>query len=199
MGDPARPRLGARSKIGGDVDPEVFCSDEQNDVDLDLARWQALAERVLNEEGIRGGTELSLIFVSENDIAELNESFLGKAGPTDVLSFPIDAAEVDLVPVTARATRGPDRAPFDPADMPLLLGDVVICPAVAVSQAATHAGCADDEVALLVVHGILHVLGHDHVEPAETAIMRARELHLLEKLHWHGPAPALFRLGHSKP
>ncbi|MEO7398941.1 MAG: rRNA maturation RNase YbeY [Ilumatobacteraceae bacterium] len=192
MGEATRPRLGGKAKIGGDVDPEVFCSDEQNVVDVDLARWQLLAEQVLHAEGIRGGTELSLIFVGESDIAELNESFLGRSGPTDVLSFPIDAAELDLGMMTAGASRGPDRAPFDPSDLPLLLGDVVICPAVAVAQAPAHAGTADDELALLVVHGILHVLGHDHVQPVETAAMRLRELQLLEQLHWHGPAPTGF-------
>ena len=54
--------------------------------------------------------------------------------------------------------------------MPVLLGDVVVCPAVAADQAPTHAGTVDDELALLVVHGVLHVLGHDHAEPAETAV-----------------------------
>ncbi|MEO6125756.1 MAG: rRNA maturation RNase YbeY [Ilumatobacteraceae bacterium] len=199
MGDGTRPRLGRKQKVGGDVDPEVFCSDEQIDVPVDLARWQTLAERVLHAEGIRGGTELSLIFVSANDIAELNESFLGKAGPTDVLSFPIDAADLDMMPPGSGATRGPDRSPLDPSDVPLLLGDIVICPAVAVAQAPSHAGTVDDEFALLVVHGILHVLGHDHAEPDETAVMRGRELQLLEQLHWHGPAPTAFRQDQPEP
>lgn len=199
VGDPSRPRLGSRAKIGGDVDPEVFCSDEQVEVAVDLARWQHLAEGVLAAEGIRGGTELSIIFVAAADIAELNESFLGKPGPTDVLSFPIDAAELDLGPTTGGATRGPDRAPLDPSDVPMLLGDVVICPAVAAEQAPTHAGNLDDELALLVVHGILHVLGHDHGEPDETAVMRRRELELLEQLHWHGPPPDGFRQEQPTP
>ena len=73
------------------------------------------------------------------------------------------------------------------------MGDVVICPSVAARQAPTHAGTLDDELALLVVHGILHVLGHDHAEPEETKVMRKRELELLEQLHWGGPAPAGFR------
>lgn len=193
VGDPGRPRIGSRSKIGGDVEPEVFCSDEQSDVEIDLARWQRLAERVLGAEGIRGGTEMSIIFVAETDIAELNESFLGIVGPTDVLSFPIDASELDLPPTSGGATRGPDRAPLDPNDLPLLLGDVVISPSVAARQAPTHAGNLDDELALLVVHGILHVLGHDHAEPEETKVMRRRELALLEQLHWGGPAPEGFR------
>ena len=171
----------------------MFCSDEQVAVEVDLARWQRLAEGVLAAEGVRGGTELSVIFVSENDIAELNESFLGTVGPTDVLSFPIDAADLDLNPTPGGATRGPDRAPLDPSDLPLLLGDVVICPKIAQQRAPGHAGTLDDELALLVVHGILHVLGHDHAEPEETIVMRRRELELLQQLHWHGPAPDGFR------
>ena len=77
--------------------------------------------------------------------------------------------------------------------MPVLLGDVVVCPAIAAAQAADHAGTLDDELALLVVHGVLHVLGHDHAEPDETAADARRERALLEAHHWHGPAPAAFR------
>jgi probable rRNA maturation factor len=192
MGDSSRPRLSARPKIGGDVEPEVFCSDEQNDIVIDLRRWQRLAEGVLAAQGIRGGTEMSIIFVGEQEIAELNESFLATVGPTDVLSFPIDAADLDLTPIGSGATRGPDRAPMDPSDLPMLLGDVVICPKFAAERAPTHAGTFDDELALLVVHGILHILGHDHAEPDETTVMRHRERELLEQLHWLGPAPAGF-------
>ena len=67
-------------------------------------------------------------------------------------------------------TPGPDRADPDPDDIPLLLGDVVVCPAVARrATRPTHAGTLDDEIALLVVHGVLHVLGMDHAEPEEAA------------------------------
>jgi probable rRNA maturation factor len=82
--------------------------------------------------------------------------------------------------------------------MPLLLGDVVVCPAVAARQAPHHAGNVDDELALLVVHGVLHVLGHDHDLPDTTTAMRARELELLEAHHWRGPAPAGFRQEHDE-
>jgi probable rRNA maturation factor len=81
--------------------------------------------------------------------------------------------------------------------VPVLLGDVVVCPAVAAAQAPGHAGTVDDELALLVVHGILHILGHDHAEPGETVRMLARERELLETFHWHGPAPAGFRQDHE--
>lgn len=176
----------------------MFCADEQAEVPVDIDRWQALAVAVLRSEGVRGLAELSLLFISEAEIAELNEDYMGKEGATDVLAFPIDAAEAEMVLHNQPSNRGPDRSPPDPGDMPLLLGDVVICPAVAARQAAEHAGTLDDEFALLVVHGILHVLGHDHHEPDETAVMRARELALLEAHHWVGPAPTGFRQEHSE-
>ena len=183
--------------MGGDGDPEVFCADEQSDVPLDLDRWQRLALDVLRDEGVRGLAELSVLYVAANEMAELNAEHMGKSGPTDVLAFPIDAHDVNQVVFATGATRGPDRAPIDPGDLPLLLGDVVICPSVAAEQAPAHAGTLDDELALLLVHGILHVLGRDHAEADEAAEMRARELALLEAHHWHGAAPAGFRQEHD--
>jgi probable rRNA maturation factor len=171
----------------------VFCADEQSELPIDLSRWQQLALEVLRAERVRGLAELSLLFVSEAEISELNERYMGVPGPTDVLSFPIDAAEAEVVLQAPAPNRGPDRSPPDLGDMPLLLGDVVICPAVALRQAPEHAGTVDDELALLVVHGILHVLGLDHAEPGERDVMQARERELLEAHHWHGPAPADFR------
>ncbi len=168
-------------------------ADEQSVVPVDVARWQRLAQGVLAAEGVRGGIEMSLLFIGELEMAELNEQFLAKSGPTDVLAFPIDAVEVEITSTPGGARRGPDRAPDDPEDMPLLLGDVVVCPAVALANAPTHAGNLDDELALLVVHGILHIMGHDHHDPEETTIMRARERELLESLHWKGPMPEGFR------
>ena len=186
------PRSDRPRRVGGDEGrPEVFVADEQKDVSVDIARWSALAEAVLHDEGVRGAAELSVLFVDETSIAELNERFMEHAGPTDVLAFPIDADAVWAVhdPLAS----GPDRAEPDLDEIPLLLGDVVVCPAVAARNAPEHAGTIDDELALLVVHGVLHVLGHDHAEPDEAALMRARELALLEAHHWGGPAPAGFR------
>ena len=193
MPEASRPHLGSRQKVGGDGDPEVFVADEHQTVAVDLPRWEALAEAVLAAEGVRGNVELSVLFVEPDDIAALNEQFLGEAHPTDVLAFPIDAVDVDVMSSPTSGHSGPDRPPADPSDQPLLLGDVVVCPAVAEMQAAEHAGTVDDELALLVVHGILHVLGYDHDHPDETAAMRARERTLLEAHHWHGPAPDGFR------
>ncbi len=160
--------------------PTVVVSDERTADDspesvVDVERWHRLALAVLADCDVEG--ELTLTFVDRDDIAQLNAEHMGKAGPTDVLSFPMDDE-----PMTG---------------VPTLLGDIVISPAVAAEQSADHAGTVDDELALLVVHGILHVLGHDHAEPEETVVMRARELDLLERFHWHGPAPAAFRQTHD--
>jgi probable rRNA maturation factor len=197
MGDPSRPRLAGRPRVGGDGEPEVFCADEQSDVPLELARWQQLALDVLRDEGVRGLAELSILFVAEHEMAELNRDYMGKDGSTDVLAFPIDAHDVTQMVAPVGASRGPDRAPIDPGELPLLLGDVVMCPAVARRQAPDHAGTLDDELALLIVHGILHVLGRDHAEPEEAQEMRARERALLEAHHWQGPAPERFRQEHE--
>jgi probable rRNA maturation factor len=188
------PRLRRRVRVGGNTEAEVFCADEQSEVPIDLERWQSLARSVLADEGIRGGTELSIFFVEVDDIAELNHEHMGMAGPTDVLAFPIDAGEVvEVVSGPTGASRGPDRSPPDRGDLPLLLGDIVICPAVARDQAPDHAGNLDDELALLVVHGTLHVLGWDHDSESATENMRQRERQLLEAHHWHGPVPVGFR------
>ncbi len=167
---------------GPEGDVQVFGADEQAAAAVDVDRWVTLAREVLVAEGVRGEAELSLLFVDEAAIAELNKRFMDAEGPTDVLAFPIDD------PVVAgrwpdAGTAGPDRDDPEPGDLPLLLGDVVVCPAVAERQAPGHAGSYDDEMALLVVHGVLHVLGHDHAEPDETAVMQERERVLLERFH----------------
>jgi probable rRNA maturation factor len=168
--------------------PSVVCADEQHDVDIDAARWAALAEAVLRAEGAIG--ELTLTFVDRAEMAALNAEYMGVDGPTDVLSFPLDAAD-------PAATRQRDDGRHRDRPPPVLLGDVVLCPEIAAAAAPGHGGSVDDELALLVVHGILHVLGHDHAEPDETAVMRERELVLLSENHWHGPVPATFRQEHA--
>jgi probable rRNA maturation factor len=193
MAEGSRPSLNRHKRIGGDGAPEVFVADEQGAVAVDVERWAALAEAVLGAEGVAGNAELSLLFVDAEEMATLNEQFMGVTGATDVLAFPLDATDVEVLSVPALSRSGPDRAPVDRGDLPLLLGDVVICPAVAASQFADHAGSLDDELALLIVHGLLHVLGHDHAEPHEAGRMRDRERSLLEAHHWGAPAPVGFR------
>ncbi|MGH9149794.1 MAG: rRNA maturation RNase YbeY [Acidimicrobiales bacterium] len=162
---------------------EVFVADEQNKVPVDSLRWLRLAEAVLAAEGVAGDAELSMLFVDETAMADLNKRFHGQDGPTDVLAFPIDEEPIEGGRSPDSGGRGPGDTAPEPSDLPIMLGDVVICPAVAVRNAPDHAGTYDDEVALLVVHGILHLLGMDHDDDDEAEAMERREKELLDRYH----------------
>jgi probable rRNA maturation factor len=179
---PPLPMSTRRRRPPAEGEVEVFGVDEQADQPVALARWVDLATEVLLDCGVRGEAELSLLFVDEAVMADLNQRFMGSEGPTDVLAFPLDDP-IDTGRFPDSGSTGPDREPPEVSELPLLLGDVVVCPAVAARQAPEHAGSYDDEVALLVVHGVLHVLGMDHAEPAEAAAMQARERELLDRYH----------------
>ncbi len=161
---------------------DVFVADEQSTLPLDVGRWAELARNVLDAENVGDDVEVSLLFVDEPTIAELNERFLGNSGPTDVLAFPIDDEPVP-------GGRSPDEGGTGPGGplsseedpVPVLLGDVVVCPSVARRQAEEHEVAAEDELALLVVHGLLHLLGMDHLESDEAERMEDRERQLLSR------------------
>ena len=149
---------------------------------VDLPRWLRLAAAVLDDERVAPDTEVSLIFLDEDSIADLNRRFLDGTGPTDVLAFPIDHEQPPGGRRPDSGGRGPG-SPVDVSEPPTVLGDVVICPAVAAQNAAARGIDVDDELALLVVHGLLHLLGHDHAEPDETETMQRRERELLARHH----------------
>ena len=94
--------------------------------------------------------ELCIKAVDEATIAELNEQWMEKEGPTDVLAFPMDELRPGLV------NEEPEEG---------VLGDLVLCPDIAAEQATTAGHATEDEIELLTVHGILHLLGYDHAEP----------------------------------
>ena len=152
----------------------------------ETAVWAALAEAALRAEGVTAG-ECSLVFVDPDEMARLNAEHMGEEGPTDVLSFPLDGADPD--PVGTR-----------------LVGDVVVCPAYAARNGGSDGALAgtpdgdpagtpvatpdgdpnatpDGGLALLVVHGVLHLLGYDHADAADAARMQARERELLAACH----------------
>ena len=161
---------------------DVFAADEQSERAIDIERFVALARAVLDAEGVREDVEVSLLFVDEPTIAELRERFLGEAGPTDVLAFPIDEEPEPGGRSPDEGGTGPGGGlPSDERDMPTLLGDVVVCPTVAGRNAAEHEVSVDDEMALLVVHGLLHLLGMDHAEDEEAETMERRERELLTR------------------
>ncbi len=131
-----------------------------------------LALAVLEGEGCGSG-RLDVHLVDADAMSELNQEHMGAVGPTDVLSFPLDSDD-DIL--------------FDD-DEERLLGDLVLCPVVAADQAGTHVGDFDGEIALLVIHGVLHILGFDHADARELAEMQARERLYLEPLGHVHPGP----------
>lgn len=150
-------------------------ADSASEVDLD--RWTDLARSVLAGMAIHRPVEMGLRFVDRAEMAQLNEQYMGQVGPTDVLSFPVDGDP-----------RADDGSPSGTsADEPSVLGDVVVCPAVAAAGAAERSVRVDDELALLIVHGILHLLGWDHATPDETTAMQAEERRLLGEHHAAAP------------
>ena len=132
--------------------------------ELDEAEFAALATYVLDAMHVHPQSELSILMVGTDVMTELHEQWMDEPGPTDVLSFPMD----ELRP-------GSETEPT-PAG---LLGDVVLCPDVAVEQARRAGHSTAEELLLLTVHGILHLLGFDHAEPEEEKEMFGLQRQLL--------------------
>jgi probable rRNA maturation factor len=143
-----------------------------NEIDL-----VSVARYVLDRMRINSLAELSILLVDVPAMTELHVKWMDEPGPTDVLSFPMD--ELDTA-------RRPDEAGPGPA----LLGDVVLCPAVAAEQAGQAGHSLDDELHLLTVHGVLHLLGYDHAEPADEREMFRLQNELLDTWRDHRSAQA---------
>jgi probable rRNA maturation factor len=136
-------------------------------VELEAASVRGLAEFVLEAEGAAAGLEVSIAFVDDAAIAALNARHLGRDEPTDVLAFPMSPETF------APGDEPPAAAP------PEVLGDVVVSAERAIAYCRAHGGDPIEELALYLVHGLLHLLGYDDVtEPARTR-MRSRERELL--------------------
>jgi probable rRNA maturation factor len=159
---------------------QVSGFDEQDAVAVEVTRWVRLAQLVLREERVDPDAEVGLIFVDEDAMTDLNQRFLEGEGPTDVLAFPLDEGGTVPGRDPDEGGRGPG-SPADAAEPPIVLGDVVVCPSVADQQAQAASHALDDELALLVVHGILHLLEYDHADPVEADRMRRREAELLRR------------------
>ncbi len=161
---------------------DIYAADEQADHPVNVERWSALARSVLEAEGIVSDTEVSLLFVDEATMASLNQRFLDKEGPTDVLSFPIED-ESD------RSGRSPDEGGTGPAPSRPTPDDSSSSATWSSARrwppvnAVDHGVTFDDEIALLVVHGILHLLGMDHEVDAEAERMERREQQLLARFY----------------
>lgn len=152
--------------------PLVSGADERERPDhadeaVDLDALTALIASVLQSEGIPADAEASLTLVDGEVIAQLKVEHLdGDGMPTDVLSFPIDGAEGGIE-----------------GGGTWLVGDIVVCPEVAAQQAPSHAGNLQDELALLVIHGALHLVGWDHEDEETRTAMWNRERELMQRFH----------------
>lgn len=125
---------------------------DESGAGLDVRRLSGLSRFVMDRMRVHPLAELCIKAVDEDTIAQLNEQWMDKQGPTDVLSFPMDELRPGLV----------DSEPEEG-----VLGDLMLCPAVAARQAAEAGHSTEAEIELLTVHGILHLLGYDHAEPEE--------------------------------
>jgi probable rRNA maturation factor len=127
----------------------------ESGVAVDESALASVARHVLAAMRVNPAAELSIMVVTTEVMTELHERWMDEPGPTDVMAFPMD----ELVDESRR----PDAPEIGPA----LLGDVVLCPAFAAAQARKAGHGLGDELALLTVHGVLHLLGYDHGEPEQ--------------------------------
>lgn len=118
------------------------------------------------ESGLGSGVDVTLTLVDEHEMERLHREWMNLPGSTDVMSFPMD----ELRP-------GPPESPV----LEGILGDIVLCPAVATVQAKEAGHSLVDELCLLTTHGMLHLLGHDHEEDASRAAMFGLQKDLLEQ------------------
>ncbi|RLV56616.1 rRNA maturation RNase YbeY [Aeromicrobium phragmitis] len=145
----------------------------ESGIEVDVATLTRLCRFVLRRMRLHPQTEMTMRLVEPATIATLNEQWMGKQGPTDVLSFPMDELS-------------PGRAEPDEDDDAGYLGDIALCPQVAEQQAPAAGHDRDDEIALLTVHGMLHLMGYDHATPEEHAEMFGIQGRLL--VEWHETA-----------
>ena len=140
----------------------------ESGAEVDVKELARLARFAMDRMRVHPQAELCIKLVDEDTIAQLNAQWMDKEGPTDVLAFPMDELRPGLV------NEEPEEG---------VLGDLVLCPAVAARQAKDAGHSVRDEVDLLTVHGILHLLGYDHAEPEEHAEMFGLQATLLTQ--WH--------------
>ena len=141
-----------------------------NESGLDVSEVElvSVAKFVLAKLDVNPGAELSMVLLDTAAMADLHMRWMDLPGPTDVMSFPMDELE-------------PGGRPDAPDPGPSMLGDIALCPEFAAEQAAAAGHSLGQELALLTVHGVLHLLGYDHAEPDEEKEMFALQRRLLEE------------------
>lgn len=154
---------------------DILIDDEgQSPFRESILHW---SRQVLAAEGLPDTTEIGILLTDADRIRELNAEHRGIDSPTDVLSFPMYDSKEDALE---------DAAELQPEE-PLLIGDMALCVEVAAENAEEDGHPVEDELRLLVVHGILHLLGHDHVgdsddERERARVMEARQSELISIL-----------------
>src|SRR5271155_6229618 len=141
-----------------------------NESGLDVAEDEliSVARFVIDKMNVHPDAELSMVLLDSTSMADLHMRWMDLPGPTDVMSFPMDELE-------------PGGRPDAPEPGPAMLGDIVLCPEFAAEQAAAAGPTLGRELALLTIHGVLHLLGYDHAEPDEEKEMFALQRRLLEE------------------
>ena len=147
---------------------DIYVTDEQ-DVPLPIEPLRSLARLVLESERLPAETEVGIAFVTDEVMSRHNRRFLGGEGPTDVLALP-------LIPPEERVGAGAGRG------LPYALGDVFVAPRFVLRQAESSGADFEAELSLMVTHGLLHLIGHDHGTESEAIRMEARERDLLARI-----------------
>ena len=141
----------------------------ESDYEVNELEISSHATFLLRSLHINPASELSVMLVDEVSMAALHKKFMDEPGSTDVLSFPMDELRA-----------GTSDKPSEEG----ILGDVVLCPAVAARQGEQAGHSMEVELRLLLTHGVLHLLGHDHEEPDEYKVMFGLQAELLAQ--WEG-------------
>ena len=153
---------------------EIIIDIQHGEQMLQGIQLEELAVFTLKHEEIPDNTEVSISFVPDEEIAQLNAEYRGKEGPTDVLSFECDGLDDDMLLFEDDQFEVPEFA----------LGDIVIAPDVALKQSADYGTTFEQEISVLLVHGLLHLCGYDHIEDEDAAIMEPLEREILSA--WFG-------------
>lgn len=140
----------------------------ESGVDVSEEELISVARFVIRKMEVNPGAELSMVLLDTAAMADLHMRWMDTPGPTDVMSFPMDELE-------------PGGRPDAPDPGPSMLGDIVLCPQFAADQAVAAGHSLGHELALLTIHGVLHLLGYDHAEPDEEKEMFALQRQLLEE------------------
>jgi probable rRNA maturation factor len=151
-----------------------------NESGLDVSEEEliSVARFVIEKMNVSPGAELSMVLLDTAAMADLHMRWMDLPGPTDVMSFPMDELE-------------PGGRPDAAEPGPSMLGDIVLCPQFAADQAAAAGHELEHELALLTVHGVLHLLGYDHAEPHEEKEMFGLQRQLLDE--WYDEQAKLYR------